>query len=171
MLITFPPRVWHGNCTAFTAAGHPGTATSRAVAGGRSRTPARGAVALPGRSLRSQRTAEMGKGQQGKTVARGLVPRGCRQIQRARASLRRDPPSPEASAWQARRRGRQGDGKAAFATCSLKPHASSLPLCGEKQEGGRVRELGNRSPETGKRGRKRGPEMPVAGNHLLSQAN
>ena len=33
------------NGTAFTAAGHPGTGTARAVAGGRSRTPARGAVA------------------------------------------------------------------------------------------------------------------------------
>ena len=55
---------------------------------------------------------------------------------RLRQELRRDPPSPEASAWQARRRGRQGDGKAAFATCSLKPHASSLPLMrGGKQNG------------------------------------
>ena len=140
MLITFFPRLWHGNCTAFNAeiaesaekdrdrgkatangaafnAAQPKVPAGRApflhgedAAGhGRSRTPARGAVALPGRSRRAQRKAKIGKGQQGKTVARGLVPRGCRQIQRARASPRATPSGSVRNYAGTRRRGRRGE--------------------------------------------------------------
>ena len=106
----------------------------------------------PQRTRRTQRKTEIGGRRRRNGTAVHRRDRGERRGGRGGKKVQ-NAECPSRASGQARRdyavtsrRGRGGDGKAAFATCSLKPHASSLPLCGEKQEGGRVRELGNRSP-------------------------